>query len=149
MAFLNVEDMYGSIETVVFPNTYNDCQNFIETGSIILVRGRADVPADNDAKIIAEEIKPLLESEDTEKEIILPKKQIADKLYIKVKDMAQLQKAVKILKSFSGNIPVIVKVEETGKIMKSGKDGSVAADEMLIEGLELLLGKENVVMKYK
>ena len=149
MAFLNVEDMYGSIETVVFPNTYNDCQNFIETGSIILVRGRADVPADNDAKIIAEEIKPLLESEDTEKEIILPKKQIADKLYIKVKDMAQLQKAVKILKSFSGNIPVIVKVEETGKIMKSGKDGFVAADEMLIEGLELLLGKENVVMKYK
>ena len=149
MAFLNVEDMYGSIETVVFPNTYNDCQNFIETGSIILVRGRADVPADNDAKIIAEEIKPLLESEDTEKEIILPKKQIADKLYIKVKDMAQLQKAVKILKSFSGNIPVIVKVEETGKIMKSGKGGSVVADEMLIEGLELLLGKENVVMKYK
>ena len=90
-----------------------------------------------------------MESEDTEKEITLPKKQIADKLYIKVKDMAQLQKAVKILKSFSGNIPVIVKVEETGKIMKSGKDGFVAADEMLIEGLELLLGKENVVMKYK
>ena len=145
MAFLTVEDMYGSVETVVFPNVYTMCQSFINVGDVVIVKGKADVPSDSDAKLIAEEIRPLTDDENEENiEITVP-----DKLYLKAENMEVFSKATKLLKEFPGEIPVIIKIDETGKVMKGSKDCCVCDDEMLLDGLKLMLGDTNVVMRYK
>ncbi|MCJ7857064.1 DNA polymerase III subunit alpha [Lachnospiraceae bacterium NSJ-143] len=146
MAFINVEDMYGSLEAVIFPNVYSYCQNFISPGSIVLVKGKADVPSDSDGKIIAEEITPLLADEDGGQ---TPEITVPDKLFLKVEDMKKLERTDKLLRSFPGDIPVVVKVEETGKVMKAARDSFASDDEILLDGLKMLLGDGNVVMRYK
>jgi len=137
--------MYGNIETVLFPNVYTESQNYIDAGSVVIVKGKADATGDADAKIIAESIIPV--EDDFESDNDRPK--TADKLYIKVKNNDELKKAHALLKSFSGNIPVIVKVEETGAVMKASPDSYISEDEILMDGLKMLLGEENVVMRYK
>ncbi|MCR5675249.1 MAG: DNA polymerase III subunit alpha [Lachnospiraceae bacterium] len=57
MAILQLEDLTGSVEVVVFPKCYDKCsEKLIEDGRI-LVKGRANWEADNGAKMIAEEIR--------------------------------------------------------------------------------------------
>lgn len=145
MAFLTVEDMYGSVETVVFPNVYTMCQSFINVGDVVVVKGKADVPSDSDAKLIAEEIRPLTDDDNDESvEITVP-----DKLYLKAENMEVFAKVIKLLKEFPGEIPVIIKIEETGQVMKASKDCFISEDEMLLDGLKLMLGEPNVIMRYK
>ena len=43
MAFLSVEDEYGSVETVVFPNVYAQCQNKMLKDMPVLIYGRVDM----------------------------------------------------------------------------------------------------------
>ena len=60
-----------------------------------------------------------------------------------------LQKAARILKTFPGDIPVVVKLSDTGSVVKASKDMYASEEEIVIDGLKMLLGDENVVMKYK
>ena len=63
--------------------------------------------------------------------------------------MKKLERTDKLLRSFPGDIPVVVKVEETGKVMKAARDSFASDDEILLDGLKMLLGDGNVVMRYK
>ena len=144
MAFINVEDMYGSVEVVVFPNSYALCQNFINADEIVIVNGKADISSEGDGKIIAEKITPIDSEEGQETEFTVP-----DKLFLKVPNEKILQKAARILKTFPGDIPVVVKLSDTGSVVKASKDMYASEEEIVIDGLKMLLGDENVVMKYK
>jgi len=57
MAFIQLEDMKGQIEVVVFPKIFEQCYQYLNIDSLIAVKGRADIK--EDAKVIAEFIKPL------------------------------------------------------------------------------------------
>jgi DNA polymerase-3 subunit alpha len=59
MAILTLEDLTGTAETVVFPNTYAKCQQHLGVDTPILVEGRFEVEDENSRKIIASEIQPL------------------------------------------------------------------------------------------
>jgi DNA polymerase-3 subunit alpha len=145
MAFLSVEDEYGSVETVVFPNVYSECQNKMIKDIPILIHGRVDMPDEGNGKIIAENITFLNEKLSMK----VSGKKIADKLYLKVKDKKELNKAVVLLREFSGNIPVNIRYEKTGKLLGVPQDCFASDDEMLFDGLKILLGDENVFIKYK
>lgn len=58
MAFLNVEDVSGATEIIVFPNTYRSQLEFIQEGSVILIKGETEV-RDEEVRVRAEEIIPL------------------------------------------------------------------------------------------
>jgi len=143
MAFLSVEDEYGSVETVVFPNVYAQCQNKMLKDMPVLIYGRVDMPDDENGKIIAEDIRFL-----NDERTMANDGKKADTLYLKVKNMAALNDAVKLLREFSGNIPVKIRVEETGRLLGVTKESFASDDEMLLDGLRLLLGDENVILKY-
>ena len=59
MAFLTMEDLYGSYEVVVFPKTYQNVAALTDPDKIICIRGRLDFKEGESAKILAEEIIPL------------------------------------------------------------------------------------------
>jgi DNA polymerase-3 subunit alpha len=58
MAVFTLEDAAGSVEVVVFPEAYQRANGLIETGTLVLVRGKLERD-DETARIIASEIAPL------------------------------------------------------------------------------------------
>jgi DNA polymerase-3 subunit alpha len=57
MAFITIEDLYGSFEVIIFENCYQSCSNILVEDSIVLVEGRLSIREDDDAKIVASSIK--------------------------------------------------------------------------------------------
>lgn len=56
MAFLNIEDLVGNVEVVVFPRDYeNNADKLIEDAKVF-IRGRVSVEEDKDAKLLCEQI---------------------------------------------------------------------------------------------
>ena len=56
MAFLNLEDLVGNVEIVVFPQTYEKYSSLLLEDAKIFVRGRVSLEEDKDGKIICEQI---------------------------------------------------------------------------------------------
>ncbi|MBF1138349.1 MAG: DNA polymerase III subunit alpha, partial [[Eubacterium] sulci] len=56
MAFVQLEDLYGDVEVIVFPKTFENCAELLAQDNIIVLSGRADVAESGQAKIIAEHI---------------------------------------------------------------------------------------------
>ena len=61
MAFVQLEDMKGQVEVVVFPRVFEQCYRDINVDSVIAVKGKVDFK--EEAKVIAEFIKPLPKSQ--------------------------------------------------------------------------------------
>ena len=62
MAFVTVEDLYGSVEIIIFENCYMQCSNELIDENIVLVEGRLSVREDEETKIVAREIKKLTDN---------------------------------------------------------------------------------------
>ena len=56
MAFAIVEDLYGSMEIIIFENCYTKSSNALLEDNIVLVEGRLSVREDDDVKIVANSI---------------------------------------------------------------------------------------------
>ena len=59
MAFLTLEDLYGTVEVLVFPNTYEDYKPLLEEDRKIFIRGRVSLEEEDDSKVIASVIAPM------------------------------------------------------------------------------------------
>lgn len=60
MAFITLEDLYGTIEVVVFPQTLKKFNILLNDDSIILIKGAISID-DDEAKLIARDIKDINE----------------------------------------------------------------------------------------
>ena len=56
MAFLNLEDLVGNVEVVVFPRDYEKYSSILMEDAKVFIRGRASIEEDKDGKLICEEI---------------------------------------------------------------------------------------------
>ena len=58
MAFITLEDLYGTVEVIVFPRDYEKNRSVIEEDRKVLIKGRVTVEEDKPAKLICSEIVP-------------------------------------------------------------------------------------------
>ena len=72
MAFVTVEDLFGSIECVCFPKVYDRMRDFLINDKVVTVKGKISIDAEKAPVIIAESVEEFV-LEETEK----PKKKIA------------------------------------------------------------------------
>lgn len=56
MAFVEVEDLYGIAEVVVFPNVYDRCYQNTASDMVVAVKGTLNFKEDEEPKILADEI---------------------------------------------------------------------------------------------
>ena len=56
MAFVTIEDLYGSCEIIVFENCYMNCADVLIEDNIVLVEGRLSIREDEETKIVASKI---------------------------------------------------------------------------------------------
>ncbi len=61
MAFLNIEDIFESVEVVIFPRTYQNCRDILQTDKPLVIQGKVQ-QEERGPKIIAETVDTLEEA---------------------------------------------------------------------------------------
>ena len=56
MAFIEIEDLYGAVEVLVFPKTYKEFSNNLIEDNIVVVRGELSLKEDEKPKILAKKV---------------------------------------------------------------------------------------------
>ena len=133
MAFVTIEDLYGSAEIIVFESVYQNAANLLTVDSIVLVEGRLSIREDEDVKIVARAIKEL--SNETEKQKIL-KINITD---LEEKEKAKLRGALKFFNGEYNNVPV--QVIDGEKILDCG---TIYLTKEILQEFKELVGKARV-----
>ena len=138
MAFLTLEDEFGTIEVIVFPETFTKYSKYLQEERVIIVEGHASISEDQNPKIICSVIKPydMLNNIDKTLWIKLPKN-----LNVSLKDIE------KILLSNNGFTPVIV-YDELKKTKFNLKNTHwVNISNKLINQLKNILSEDCIVLK--
>ena len=144
MAFVQLEDMYGLTEVLVFPKVYDRVGHLLNQDAAVLLTGRLSVREEESPKLLLDSVRPLgggeaaLDPPPRAKEAV-------HKLYIKCPD-ALREEALAILRQTPGNIPVILVSAETGRAQRAPQKYWVDEGYDFFR-LANLLGEKNVVYK--
>ncbi len=134
MAFLTIEDLVGTVEVVVFPRDYEKNAHLLVEDAKVFVQGRASVEEDKDGKVICEKI--------------IPFDKPVKKLWIKFADMEAYKaleaKLFEVIADSEGDDNVVIYIENPKAKKELPRNHNVRADEVLLEKLYELFGKENV-----
>ena len=134
MAFLQIEDLVGSIEVVVFPRDYERNSAKLLEDSKVFVKGRVSVEDEKDGKLICERITGFDE--------------ISRKLWIKFPtkeayEAAEQELFARLAESDGGD-SVCIYVENPKAVKNLPPNRNVKADRELVMQLGALYGEENV-----
>ena len=143
MAFITVEDLYDTMEIIVFPNVYDRLRSKIKEDAMLIVSGSLNFKEDEDPKLIANNIMELNQDNLSAFDHKPRKRKNHGKLYLKFKskDPARLMRVKSTLKRHPGNADVIIYVEDEGKKYKSPDGLKIHWEEALLKELEDILGK--------
>ena len=134
MSFLQVEDLAGSVEVIVFPRDYEKYSAKLMEENKVFIRGRVSLEEEKDGKLICERITAFDE--------------IPRKLWIKFPDKQSYEQEEKELFSLTadsdGNDSVIIFIADQKAMKKLPPNRNVNADETLVTKLGERFGKENI-----
>jgi len=155
MAFLTLEDKFGSVEVIVFPKVLTDNMLLFEVGKIILIHGRLSLREDEDAKVVCEIVEPCPEPGEERRlqETEAPYGKSARKrpkgLFLRVhrEDSKEYTAVQKVLNVFDGNTPVIFYFSETGRYKPRLDSDRTSVNAPMLTELRRILGENNVVLK--
>lgn len=137
MAFIQLEDLAGAVECVIFPKVLERCRENIEIDKKVFIKGRIDAGDEQDGKLIAEDIRSF-ES--------LPKK-----LWIKFATMEDYEAVendlTEEIKDSDGRDGVIIWIENTRQKKIFPPNMSVAGEE-LTKKLKDKYGEDNLKLVY-
>ena len=135
MAFITLEDLYGAVECIVFPTTFDRYNNLIEEDSLIIIKGKISLSEEEEPKIICEKIFPL-------------NKYKEGKVFLKIskgKPLNTFDSIKEILKKYRGETPVYVYLEDEGKTVIVHRELWVNIEnKLLFKELVEALGENNV-----
>ena len=130
MAFVTLEDLYGSIEVIIFENCYMQCSNELIDENIVLVEGRLSIREDEETKIVAREIKKL---SDIKKQMLM-----IDITNLDTKKKDRLRGALKFFTGDKNNIQVEIKNGE-----RLDPAGGLYITKEILEEIQQIVGVEN------
>lgn len=139
MAFITLEDMFGTMEVIIFPRDYEKYKYTLEIDNRVFIKGKAAVEEDKPAKLICQSIIPFSE--------------INKELWIKFPDKETFLNKEKILyeliKNYDGNDRITVYCEKEKAIKKLPQSQSVIIEEGLLENLRNEFSEENIKVVQK
>ena len=160
MAFVTAEDVFGSIEVIVFPKIYEQQTQLFAEGNIVLIHGRLSVREDEEAKLVCESVEPC-PSADAKKKVSeqvrqaasadsRPQKKAASKtpgLFLRFpgEDCPEIERAQRILDFFDGNKTVYFFYCDTKKYIRQPFSHSADVNEPMLKELRRILGEDNVI----
>lgn len=165
MAFVDVEDMYGAVEVVVFPNVYERCLQDVSEDRVVAIRGKVDVKEEEAPKLLADSVVDINRVEELLREPSgrtggYTKRAAGTKASavprstggvspVKVRipgegDEKQiLSELSRIFKEHRGDVPVLIYLQ-SGKIVRTGEKGGVRPTLAFAEEVADIVGNANV-----
>ena len=149
MAFLVLEDLYGVSEVVVFPNVYERAAQYLQSDSVVAVRGTVNFKEDEAPKLLADSIEPLDSAAEAnaeqKSETVDKNKLIKLKIPSSVDVNITLGQIKETLERHHGDVQVLIYLPE-GKILRTTRDLWGEITRPLANQLIAILGYENVKM---
>ena len=160
MAFVTVEDLFGSIEVIVFAKTLEKYSQFLYEGSIITIAGNLSLEEEKDAKILAYSIDSAPTRADLEsgkyksqaprnnnqvKNENHKRKKVALYLRFKNENDEKIALAKRVTDIFDGNIPLYFYYTDDKRYVLQPRECFVEVNNTEIKELKRILGDENVV----
>jgi DNA polymerase-3 subunit alpha len=140
MAFLTLEDLYGSIEVIVFPETYRRSQLWCESDEPLLIWGKVEGDG-SEGRMIAQRILPLKEAEAWREFRRLTL------LVSSAYDRTTLMQVREMLAGSPGECSVILALQfSDGErvLLRAADHLKVAPSMELLDALETVLGADSV-----
>lgn len=157
MAFVTVEDIYGSIELLVFPKVYAQYSHLLTVGSVVYVCGRLSLREDESPKVLPDRISPPPDANAVESRTSAASarsgqaqdqpQQIRQGLFLLIDsaNSAQDRKVKNLLSIFEGQIPVYLCYNDTRKKFVTSRGTDL--NEPLLSELRRLLGEKGVLLR--
>ena len=146
MAFINLEDTYGSIEVIVFPKTLAENPSLLYEGNIVLLRGRISMREDEDTKIVCESVEPCPSENMVEKSKKTEKKKVRG-LFLRFDNAnsPQIEYCRRLLAIFDGNVPLFYYFSDSGEYKRNPLNMGIDVNPVLLRELRKILGDQNVI----
>ncbi len=132
MAFLTLEDLYGQIDVVVFPKTFERDREYLDIDSVVVIMGKLDLKEEGNPKLLADRVEPLERyGRKDSSYTAAPKHQSMIKIVIPstFEEIDGLNLFAKIARRHLGECPVAILVMKTGNKYKMEYDCWVNPDE--------------------
>ena len=141
MAFLNVEDVYGSVECIVFPKVLNEFSPLLQEDNLVAIACRLSIREDEAPKILMQSVQLLDEALMAKKE---PKR-----LYIQLetRNDVNLKNVEKYLSPYQGDMEVRLFFKDTRKMSSVPRRLWFNGTENAIYDLKNIFGEDNVKIK--
>lgn len=151
MAFVELEDLFGTIEMIVFPKTLEQYLDILAVNRVVFVRGRISTK-DEQIKLIPDTIEIANKALLTSKVPKAEEKQVKKKrrgLFLRVSKEKEIEipKIKNHLAEYKGDMPVYLYHEQTKEYEFTGKENLVSINDALMTDLALILGKDNIVIQ--
>jgi len=142
LAFVTIEDLYGSIELALFNNAYIKHKDLLVKDSIVKVSGKLSIRDGEKPSVIVDSMESMSLVEAAP--IVENKAQI---LYLRFNTTDNMLKSevVDVLQSYSGKSEVVIKCSVTNQIYKLSI--KVNLDSFVVQELKAIIGEENIKVR--
>jgi len=137
MAFITIEDLYGSVEVIFFPKDYERYRQYLNEEEKVFIRGRVNVEEDKPAKMICQDFMLF--------------QQVPENVWIQFANKEEFQKKeldlLETLEEYPGVSPVIVYIKEEKQ--KNVLNLKVNVEKTLLNKLQKEYCYKNVIVQQK
>lgn len=142
MAFITIEDQTGSIEIIVFPNSFKKFEYMFYNENVVWIKGSLSLRDDEKPKIIHNYSDNVFRDVDY---VAAPK---VSKLYLKVSSIKLpiVTEITELLKEYKGDTEIIFYDSSTKKYVKA-TDIKIFVSDDIIDALKEILGEDSVILK--
>ena len=138
MAFVTLEDLYGTVEIIVFPTIYQNVKPYLIEDNGLYVKGRASV-SEESGKLIAEYIVPI--------------DQIPKEVWIQTENIGEFtdkqQDLYKIIRKYPGKDEIVIFSKKEKAIKRLPAYENISAKNDIFNELKSLFGEKNVKVREK
>ena len=156
MAFVTVEDMFGSVEIIVFPKILQSASDRLVVSGVITVSGTLSVEEEKEPKILANSVTgaPDMNSNQSSAESRAENTAVSHKkgkhkgLFLRFdsENDERIKKAKIITSIFDGDFPLCFYYKDKKHYELQSRSDFTSVNETMLSELSRLLGSENVVV---
>ena len=143
MASFVLEDLEGSVETLVFPEAYKKAGGRLADDQVVLVKARAEVQDDGKARLLASDVLPLEQAK------LAEARHVTIRVPLGAWDRGKGERLRDILGSHRGDCPVTLEIVRPGSWSAALAPSAyyrVRPDSVLRDEVEALLGPGALVL---
>lgn len=138
MAFVQLEDLVGVLEVILFPNVYERYSGLIAEDKIIGVKGKLNFKEDELPKIIADSVFDVRNAD-----VAATKKTVKIRIPSVETQGTDLNSIKEILSQYKGDTPVLIYTPD-GKVLKTQSDLWVDVNQAFSDAVCRVIGESNL-----